>query len=229
MCFGCSGSGEPAAPRPQSLLRSCPRCALLSGRAPAKGASHGPERRSATVRARANLWCDVSGMSVCRLEGFRASLASGNAWSAKRVRVGAARCVLLIAIRLGRRGPAPARCSARTSLRTHSRGRPPRGALRRGTCSPPPEALTAGSSLSSGVASLNRGSVSKGLNLFICERSSQTRVPKRWPDAKKRSAALGRAKHPSRGVAPEVSAQRGTSGATNGGGGPQAPPNRIRD
>jgi hypothetical protein len=31
----------------------------------------------------------------------------------------------------------------------------------------------------------------------------------------------------SRGVAPEVSAQRGTSGATNGGGGPQAPPTRL--
>ena len=31
-----------------------------------------------------------------------------------------------------------------------------------------------------------------------------------------------------RGVAPEVSAQRGTSGATNGGGGPQAPPSRTR-
>src|SRR5579859_140518 len=30
-----------------------------------------------------------------------------------------------------------------------------------------------------------------------------------------------------RGVAPEVSAQRGTSGATNGGGGPQAPPTRL--
>src|SRR5579859_3946141 len=29
-----------------------------------------------------------------------------------------------------------------------------------------------------------------------------------------------------RGVAPIVSAQRGTSGATNGGGGPQAPPTR---
>jgi hypothetical protein len=32
----------------------------------------------------------------------------------------------------------------------------------------------------------------------------------------------------SRGVAPEVSAQRGTSVATNGGGGPQAPPIRTR-
>jgi hypothetical protein len=31
----------------------------------------------------------------------------------------------------------------------------------------------------------------------------------------------------SRGVAPEVSAQRGTSGAVNGGGGPQAPPTRL--
>jgi hypothetical protein len=31
----------------------------------------------------------------------------------------------------------------------------------------------------------------------------------------------------SRGVAPVVSAQRGTSGATNGGGGPQAPPTRL--
>src|SRR5579859_7762962 len=30
-----------------------------------------------------------------------------------------------------------------------------------------------------------------------------------------------------RGVAPIVSAQRGTSGATNGGGGPQAPPTRL--
>jgi hypothetical protein len=32
-----------------------------------------------------------------------------------------------------------------------------------------------------------------------------------------------------RGVAPEVSAQRGTSGATNGGGGRHAPPTRISD
>jgi hypothetical protein len=31
----------------------------------------------------------------------------------------------------------------------------------------------------------------------------------------------------SRGVAPEVSAQRGTSGAANRGGGPQAPPTRL--
>jgi hypothetical protein len=38
---------------------------------------------------------------------------------------------------------------------------------------------------------------------------------------------VSRAASTSRGVAPVVSAQRGTSGATNGGGGPQAPPTRL--
>jgi hypothetical protein len=52
------------------------------------------------------------------------------------------------------------------------------------------------------------------------------------PDSARPDSAFGlpsRRRRPStsRGVAPEVSAQRGTSGATNGGGGPQAPPTRT--
>jgi hypothetical protein len=168
------------------------------------------------------------------------------------------------------RPPAPVRCSARASLRTHFRGDPPRRAGRRLRLG---RRTTAGShATTSPPAALSRCSRHDFANTCVvtlltprlrhqvpCHGAHATNSPpgalarcptrrdpstRSWgrvrgaterndawskvvrPESDGRSH-VSRAASTSRGVAPEVSAQRGTSGATNGGGGPQAPPTRT--
>jgi hypothetical protein len=119
------------------------------------------------------------------------------------------------------RPPAPSRCSARASLRAPFRGDPPR------TCCPPSygTACSAAGSPRSAQQIPPFDQVSAPSAGRVQTRPHSGYVVERTPYGE---GTLRPGEAPfTRGVAPERSAQRGTSGAATGGGGPQAPPTRI--
>jgi hypothetical protein len=128
------------------------------------------------------------------------------------------------------RPPAASRCSARSSLRAPSRGDPPLKDPRTGTSmfevrGSTPGHLAMVSARGSVVSVLptdaGRHMPLSGQGLHRLPRVD-TGVLRERLGSRQSSWVL------KRGVAAGRSAQRGTSGAATGGGGPQAPPTRIR-